>query len=298
MKSNTIFKKGVYTALVTPFDSASEQILYPVFEQLLKEQAQAGIAGVVVCGSTGEAATLEEQEQKELLSFAASKLPKTCLLLAGVGSNDTKKAQRQAQLAEAAGAQALMIVTPAYNKPTQQGIIEHFKAIKQVTSLPLMAYNVPGRSAVNILPATVLELFKQGLATSIKEASGSLDQIMDLIAITPPEMMVFSGDDALGIPMAAVGGAGVVSVLSNVCPAETVRMYEYAFNKDFESAQALHYKLLPLMRALFAESNPIPVKAAMQLRGQIPESSLRLPLTKASAATIEKIQNALAVADL
>lgn len=282
---------GCYTALVTPFDSQG-RLDEEAYRELVVRQVKAGVAGVVPCGSTGEAATLLHEEYRRCVELACEATRGEVPVIAGISTNATWKAVEQAREAESLGADALLVLAPYYNKPTQEGLYQHFRAVARESRLPLMIYNIPGRTAINIAPATVARLAKDcPNVASVKEAAGSLDQVSEILALAP-RLDVLSGDDSLTLPMMAVGARGVVSVVSNVVPRETQRLCAlFAAGKPAHAA-ALHLRLFPLIKALFVETNPIPVKAALAMLGLCrPEP--RLPLTPLSTQNRAALRAAL-----
>ncbi|MBI2362945.1 MAG: 4-hydroxy-tetrahydrodipicolinate synthase [Elusimicrobia bacterium] len=274
---------GSITALVTPFLNGS--IDEAAFLRLVAFQLKSGTAGLVPCGSTGEAATLSPEEFRRVVELAVTGSRGRVPVIAGVGSNDTAKAVHLARDARDAGADALLVLVPYYNKPTQEGMFRHFEAVAKATPLPIVAYNIPGRTGVNLAPATLARIAHNiPSVVAVKEAAGSLDQVSEVLTLAPKGFTVLSGDDSLTVPMMAVGAKGVVSVLSNVLPKEVAQMTAAALRGDFKRAAALHLALFPLVKALFVETNPIPVKAAAAMLG-FGSDAPRLPLTPATAAT-------------
>lgn len=281
---------GSITALVTPFKDG--RVDEEALRRLVRFQLKNGTAGLVPCGSTGEAATLHEGEFSRVVRAVAEEARGRVPVIAGVGSNDTDKAVRLAREAKGAGATALLVLVPYYNKPTQEGMFRHFGAVAKAVPLPTVAYNIPGRTGVNMQPATLARIanaFRNVVA--VKEASGSLDQVSETLLACPKGFTVLSGDDSLTVPMMSVGAKGVVSVLSNVLPKETAAMVRAALAGDYKRAAAWHLRLLPVMKSLFVETNPIPVKAAAARLGfGSPEP--RLPLTPATPATVAALKAA------
>jgi 4-hydroxy-tetrahydrodipicolinate synthase len=284
--------EGSYAALVTPFDSKG-LIDEGAYRDLIRRQIRGGTQGLVPCGSTGEAATLTHEEFRSALVIALEESRGDVPVTAGVASNATWKAVELAREAESLGADALLVLAPYYNKPTQEGLFAHFRAVARGTRLPVMLYNIPGRTAVNVSPATIARLAKAcPNVVAVKEAAGSLDQVSEILTLTPPSFTVMSGDDSLTLPMMAVGARGVVSVVANVAPKETQALCDAFLKGDLKKARALHLKLFPLIKALFIETNPIPVKAALGLMGLCrPEP--RLPLTPLSPAARPALRKAL-----
>jgi len=291
--------QGVFTALVTPFrddGSLDESAL----RGLVKRQIAGGVAGLVPCGTTGEAVTLEPDEHERVVAIAVEEsraAGKGTLVVAGCGSNDTRKSQKLAERCRKAGADALLVVTPYYNKPTPRGLLEHFRAVADAGALPVVAYNVPGRTGVNMMPETVLALAEDARFVAVKEASGSLDQACEILRARPPRFAVLSGEDSLALPMVACGAEGVIAVVSNEAPALLVELVSAALAGDRTRAAALQARLFPLMRANFRESNPIPAKWALQRLG-LCGGALRLPLVPLSPAHHAPMEEALRLAGL
>ncbi|NNN06822.1 MAG: 4-hydroxy-tetrahydrodipicolinate synthase [Elusimicrobia bacterium] len=284
--------EGSYCALVTPFD-AKGRLDEDAYRALIRRQIAGGTAGLVPCGSTGEAATLDQEESRRALELACAESRGDVPVVAGIGTNATWKAVEAAREAESLGADALLVLAPYYNKPTQEGLFLHFRAVARATRLPVMLYNIPGRTAVNVSPAVIARLARDcANVVAVKEAAGSLDQVSEILTRAPKGFTVLSGDDSLTIPMMSVGARGVVSVVANVAPKQTAALVS-AFRKgDVAKAAALHLKMFPLIKALFVETNPIPVKAALGLMGLCrPEP--RLPLTPLSAAARPTLRKAL-----
>lgn len=270
--------EGSYVALVTPFDREG-RLDEDAYRALIRRQLKGGTRGLVPCGSTGEAATLLHEEFRRAIEIACDESRGEVPVIAGVGTNATWKAVESAREAESLGADALLVLAPYYNKPTQEGIYHHFRAVARESRLPIVAYNIPGRTGVNIQPATLARLAEDcPTIVAVKEASGSLDQVSEILALTSPGFTVLSGDDSLTLPMMALGAKGVISVVANVAPRQTQELCAAALKGDRRRAAALHLKLFPLIKSLFVETNPIPVKAALGLMGLCrPEP--RLPLT-------------------
>jgi 4-hydroxy-tetrahydrodipicolinate synthase len=281
----------VMTAMITPFDE-SGAVNYPEVERLAAHLADQGTDTLVVCGTTGESPTLTWDEEFALFKVVQSAVSGKAKVMAGTGSNSTTEAISATQKAAALGLDGSLQVVPYYNKPPQEGLYQHFKAIAQATDLPIMLYNVPGRTSQNLLPETVARLAEVPNIVAIKEASGNLDQVSLVRRLTPSTFDIYSGDDTLTLPILAVGGCGVVSVASHlVGPAlqEMIQSFEAGQN---EKARQIHLQLLPLSKALFSTTNPIPVKKAMALLGwQV--GSCRLPLCEAPADTVDMLKAAL-----
>jgi 4-hydroxy-tetrahydrodipicolinate synthase len=278
--------EGILTALVTPFRNGG--IDAPALEALCERQIKAGIAGIVVLGTTGEAATLLPDEQTQVIRIAVEVARGRVPIVAGASSNSTRAAVEQSERAAKAGAQALLHCAPYYNKPTQEGMYQHFVACARATKLPVILYNVPGRTASDLLPATVNRLATVPGIVAIKEATADLHRAGTLIRELSATFAVLSGDDFTAFPMFALGGKGVISVVSNVAPARMVEMWTAWKKGDVARAREIHLRLLPLMDLLFLESNPIPVKAALELQGFI-GPDIREPLTPASASVREAL---------
>ena len=268
--------KGVFPAIITPFlkdESLDEEGL----KKNIRYLSNTGISGIVPCGTTGESATLTFEEHKRVVEIAveASKVP----VIAGTGSNNTREAMELTRHAAEAGADAALLITPYYNKPSDKGMFEHFKAIAEKCDIPIVLYNVPKRTGIDLKPELVAKLSKVKNIVAIKEASGNLSQQSQIIEQTRgSDFVVLSGDDDLTLPTMALGARGVVSVVANVAPKKTVSMVNAALKGDFETARKLHYELLPLVRAMFLETNPIPVKTAHKYLG-LANGPLRLPMS-------------------
>ena len=283
--------RGTFTALVTPFRNG--EIDVAAFEKLIKNQIAAGISGIVAVGTTGESPTLSHEERQELIRLSIVTAKKRCLVLAGTGSNATQHAVADTKMAEKLGADGALLVAPYYNKPSQEGLFHHFKAIAAATSLPIVLYNIPGRCGVDLAPDTVTRLSKECRnIVSIKEASGSVERISELRARLPDSFTILSGDDSLTLPFMSVGAVGVVSVASNLFPGEVcalVRAYECG---DSKLAFNLHRKMFSLFKDLFIEPNPVPVKTALGWRGAM-SGEVRLPLCEMSDANQAQLRRTL-----
>ena len=274
MTTKPIFT-GAATALVTPL--TENGVDYPAFEKLINWQIDSGIDALVICGTTGEASTLTDEEHREVLKFAAEVVKGRVPIIAGTGSNDTAYAIDMTKFACELGYDAMLVVTPYYNKTTQKGLIAMFTAIADASTKPVILYNVPSRTGVNIEPATYAALADHPMIAAIKEAGGNISKIVETAALVGDKLDIYSGNDDQIVPILACGGKGVISVLSNVVPGETSRMCKTFFAGDVKGAMDLQVKYLPLTNALFCEVNPIPVKAAMAALGFC-ENYLRLPL--------------------
>jgi 4-hydroxy-tetrahydrodipicolinate synthase len=287
---------GVGTALVTPFTSAGE-VDEAAVRRLGRRQIDAGVHFLVPCGTTGENPTLTPAERTRIVEILVDEAAGQVPVLAGAGGYDTKAVIRLADEMRRAGAAGLLSVTPYYNKPTQEGLFQHYRAIAESTTLPIVVYNVPGRTACNIEPATVVRLAALPNVVGVKEASGNITQMAEVCRLVPKDFIVLSGDDAITLPLMAIGGRGVISVASNEVPAEMVRMVESAERGDFAAARTIHDRLLPLMQINFVEANPVPVKAAMAAMGLI-EEVYRLPMCPPKAESRAKILKVLGGLDL
>lgn len=270
--------RGAIVAMVTPFDEAG-QIDFGALDQLIDWHIDSGTHGIVVAGTTGETPNLTEAEYISLVGHVANRVQEKIPVIAGAGTNSTAESQARAHLAQEQGADGLLVVTPYYNKPTQSGLLAHFGAIAESTELPIIAYNVPGRTGCNLLPDTLIELFnRHPNLIGVKEASGNLEQIMTILHQRPPKLRVFSGDDVLALPVVQLGGEGCISVVANQIPAAFSRLMTTALEGNHQEALTLHYRYLKLMQLNFVESNPIPVKTALALMGRAQET-FRLPLS-------------------
>lgn len=285
---NILFS-GVCTALVTPF--LDGKVNFPMMEILLRRQLDAGVKAVVVCGTTGESPTLSDDEKLALFRRCKEYTGDDCLIIAGTGSNSTEHAVYLSKEAEKCGVDALLVVSPYYNKATEDGLFAHYLSIAHTVRIPVIIYNVPGRTGVDIPVSVYKRLARIPNIAGVKEASASITKIAEIRAACP-DMPVWSGNDDMIVPTLSLGGQGVISVLSNVAPVETDAMVRAALAGDFDTAAALQCQLLPLIKLLFCEVNPIPVKAAMKLIG-FDCGGCRLPLTSLSAENQQKIKNYL-----
>jgi len=281
---------GALSALVTPFrDGVVDEA---ALRELIEWQIQEGIDGVFPCGSTGESATLTHAEHEQIIKLAVQQARRRVPVLAGTGSNSTAEAIRLTAFAREIGADGAVLISPYYNKPTQEGIFKHYKMIAASVDLPLIVYNIPGRTASNILPETFARLCEIKNIVGVKESSGSMEQISDIRRLCGDRLTVLSGDDSLTVPIMALGGKGAISVISNLMPRETHELVAAALEGDFVRAREIHFRLLPLMRALFVESNPIPVKQALAYMGKC-SAELRMPLTPLSPAGADRLRAAM-----
>jgi 4-hydroxy-tetrahydrodipicolinate synthase len=281
----------VLTAMITPFDHNGE-VDFNATKNLVNYLIANGSDGLVINGTTGESPTLTTEEKVDLFKFVVQIVNGRVPVIAGTGSNNTKASIGLTSLAEEAGVDGIMLVTPYYNKPSQEGIYQHFKAIAQSTSLPVMLYNIPGRSSVNMLVETIVRLSKIDNIVSIKEASGDLDAMSEIISKTPSDFSVYSGDDGLTLPLLAIGGTGIISVSSHIIGNEMQEMINSFKNGDVNGAASLHRNLLPIMKAMFAAPNPTPVKAALNMRG-INVGDVRLPLVPLNNEEKKELQRTL-----
>ncbi len=282
--------EGVLTALVTPFrDGAVDE---RALHELVELQVSAGVDGLVPCGSTGEAATLSHAEHRRVIEVVVAAARGRVPVVAGTGSNNTHEALELTSHAKEAGADGALLISPYYNKPTQEGVVEHYATIARETAFPLLAYNVPGRTASNLLPSTLARLAEIEQVVGVKESCGDLHQIAQSVLACPDDFVILSGDDWATLPILCLGGRGVISTTSNVAPADMVELVRAYRSGDLDRARESYLRLLPLMDALFCESNPIPVKTALALRGLVFEE-IRLPLTPISPPNRERLQAVL-----
>jgi 4-hydroxy-tetrahydrodipicolinate synthase len=283
--------KGVFTALVTPF-AKEEKIDEKALRRLIHRQIEAGVQGLVPVGTTGESPTLTFDEHCRVIRIVVDETRGRVPVIAGAGSNSTAEALELTAFAKSAGAAASLQVAPYYNKPTEDGFFRHFTAIADKVDLPLIVYNIPGRTGKNIENSVLLELAKHRNIVGVKEASGNIAQVMDIIQAKPKDFAVLSGDDNLTLPIMALGGDGVVSVASNLIPKSMAELTGQALAGKWDEARALHYSLLPLFKAIFIETNPIPIKAALAMKGLI-EETYRLPMCPLKPANREKLKKTL-----
>lgn len=288
--------RGSIVALVTPFKE-DESLDLPKLRELVEFHVQSGTHGLVPCGTTGESPTLSHEEHRtvveETIRAADGRLP----VIAGTGSNSTREALDLTRHAKSAGANAALVITPYYNRPTQEGLLRHFLAVAEAVELPLIIYNVPGRTGTDILPETLARLAEHPNIIGIKEATGSLKRTSEVVAACGPDFIVLSGDDIVTLPMMSVGARGVITVVGNIAPREIAAMCDAFDAGDLKRAQELHYKTMPLAIDLFIETNPIPVKTAMRMMGML-NGVMRLPLCPMSAANAEKLRRSLKVCGL
>ncbi len=284
--------KGLFTAIVTPFDRKGN-----LDEEGMKRnidfQIENGVNGIVPVGTTGESATLSEEEHKRIVEISIGHVNGRCLVIAGTGSNNTAEAIEYTKHARDSGADAALLITPYYNKPTQEGIYQHYKKIAETVDIPMILYTVPGRTMVNIEPQTMERLSKIQNIMGIKDASGSLDQVTREIQLCGNNFTVLSGDDSLNFPIISLGGKGAISVVSNITPKLLRESVWAALDGNLKKARELHYKLYPLFKVMFIETNPAPLKAAMEMMG-LAAGEPRLPLVPVSNESREKIRKVLA----
>ncbi|MCO1601717.1 4-hydroxy-tetrahydrodipicolinate synthase [Desulfosporosinus nitroreducens] len=281
----------ILTAMVTPMNEALE-VDYQEAVRLAKYLTDHGSDGVVVCGTTGESPTVTDQEKIELFKAIKGALGTKATVIAGIGSNSTNSSVSLARMAATTGVDGLMAVVPYYNKPSQEGMFQHFKAIAEASSLPLMLYNVPGRTSANLMPETVKRLSEIPNIVSLKEAAGSLDQVTELKRLLPAEFEVYSGDDSMTLPMLALGCSGIISVAAHVIGDEMKAMVDAWFAGDTAQATKWHLELFPVFKGIFVTSNPVPIKALMNMIG-IKAGGVRLPLVEATSEEITFLQDLL-----
>ncbi len=282
---------GVHTALITPFKNGN--IDYDSLEKIIEHQVAGGVDGVVPMGTTGESPTLSHDKHKELIARVVEMVDGRVKVVAGTGSNSTAEAISLSQSAEKSGVDALLQVNPYYNKPAQHGLIEHFEAVAKSVSIPIILYNIPGRTGINFLPESVAGLLdRTDNVVAIKEASGDINQMMRVMELCGDRLTLLSGDDNMLLPLLSIGGRGIVSVLSNLLPADIKKIITLYDEGNLAEARSRFYRILPLCRAMFFETNPIPIKAAMAMSGFC-EPDMRLPLTTLSDEFRPKLQKAL-----
>jgi len=282
--------KGSITALVTPFRSG--EIDKQALSRLIKFQLQKGTDGILVCGTTGEASTLSDDEKFEVLETALKEVDSKVPVLMGTGTNNTAQTVKLTRKAKEMGADGALVITPYYNKPTQKGLIRHFEEIANSSDLPIILYNVPSRTGINMQPSTICKLKEDENIVAIKEASGSLEQVIEIIRLCGDSISVLSGDDGIVLPVLSVGGKGVISTTANILPAEFSRICSEFESGNVKEAAKIQLSVFPVYRAMFLETNPIPVKAALAMMGMIGEE-LRLPLTPISSENRSKLKSIL-----
>lgn len=279
--------KGSAVAIITPFKN--DEVDFETLNELIQWHISSKTDAIVICGTTGEASTMSESERKETIKFTVDTVQGRIPVIAGTGSNNTKASVEMSKWAESIGVDGLLVITPYYNKTTQRGCIEHFKAIASAVSKPIIIYNVPSRTGLNILPETLLELSKIENIAAVKEASSNIVQIAEIAQLCGNNLDIYSGNDDQIVPILALGGKGVISVVANILPEDTHDICEKFFNGDIEGSLELQLKMLPLIKALFVETNPIPVKEAMNMMN-MKAGSLRLPLVNMSAKNLELLK--------
>ncbi len=280
--------KGIFTAIVTPF-TQNGMIDEDTFRKLIEKQIQAGITGIVPCGTTGESPTLSHEEHNKVIDIVCNQVNGRCEVMGGTGSNSTKEAIKMTEYAKKAGATSSLQVVPYYNKPTQKGLYNHFKAIACAVDIPIIIYNIKSRTGINLETSTLVELAKIKNIIGVKEASGSIQQVMKVIKSVPRDFSVLSGDDNLTLPLMAAGGHGVVSVASNIIPKKIVEFVECGLREDFAAMRKIHYELDELFSKIFIETNPIPVKKILALKGKI-QSVYRSPLCEPEESSVKILE--------
>ncbi len=282
---------GSLVAIITPFKK--NKIDYDTLTKLIEFQIAGGTHGIVPCGTTGESPTLSHDEHRDVIKHTIEIVDKRVPVIAGTGSNSTEEAINLTRYAEQAGADAALVIVPYYNKPTQEGMFQHFKAVASNTGIPIILYNVPGRTSANMLPVTVSRLrSKCNNIIGIKEASGSLTQASEILSQCGKDFLLLSGEDALNFPLLAIGASGFITVTANIVPNDVAGLYNPFVDSDYNACRDLHYKLLPLNEALFLETNPVPVKRALALMNMI-EMGCRLPLCEMSKSHLDKLKSVL-----
>ncbi|HTT75964.1 MAG TPA: 4-hydroxy-tetrahydrodipicolinate synthase [Candidatus Binataceae bacterium] len=277
---------GALSALITPFRDG--HVDEKALRDLIEWQIQAGVDGLVPCGSTGESATLSHDEHERVIEIAVRQARRRVPVVAGTGSNATAEAIRLTAHAREVGADGALMISPYYNKPTQEGIYQHYKAVAEAVDIPIVVYNIPGRTGSNIAPETFARLAEIKQIVAVKEASGVMDQTSDILRLCGDRLAILSGDDSLTLPIMALGGKGVIATIGNVMPREIHELAAAGLAGDFAHARQIHYRMLPLMRALFLETNPIPVKQACAFMGRC-KNEVRLPLVPMTQAPAERM---------
>ncbi len=285
--------KGAFVAIITPFTTAGD-IDEKTLRELIEFQIESGTHGIVPCGTTGESATMSHAEHRRVVELTIEQVNGRVPVLAGAGSNSTSESIELTRHAKEAGADGVLLITPYYNKPSQDGLFRHFKAINDAVDIPIIVYNVPSRTSVNMLPATVARCAGLKNVVGIKEATGNLNQVSEVIHLCPPDFAVMSGDDFTAMATVAIGGTGVISVISNVAPAEMSRLMDLALAGSFAEAREIHYRLFPMMQAMFIDTNPVPAKTALAIIGRIKTPEPRLPLAPMATDTEERLRQIMA----
>jgi 4-hydroxy-tetrahydrodipicolinate synthase len=281
---------GALSALITPFRDG--EVDEKAFRDLIEWQIQAGVDGIVPCGSTGESATLSHDEHERVIEIAVAQARRRVPVIAGTGSNATAEAIRLTAHARKVGADGALMISPYYNKPTQEGIYQHYKAVAAAVDMPIVVYNIPGRTGSHIAPETLARLAEIKQIVAVKEASGLMDQTSDIMRLCGDRLAILSGDDSLTLPIMALGGKGVIATISNVMPREIHELAAAGLTGDFAHAREIHYRMLPLMRALFVETNPIPIKQACAFMGRC-QNEVRLPLVPMTAGPAERLRGVM-----
>ncbi|HEX9662319.1 MAG TPA: 4-hydroxy-tetrahydrodipicolinate synthase [Candidatus Binatia bacterium] len=282
---------GSMVALVTPFKDG--KVDWQSLENLIEFHIQNGTRGIVPCGTTGESATLSHEEHDAVVKTVVNTVNKRVPVIAGTGSNSTAEAARLTRAAEKSGADGALLISPYYNRPTQEGIYQHYRKVASEVGIPIIVYNIPGRTGSKIEPETLARMAEIDNIAGVKEATGSVDQAIDVIRLCGDRLAVYSGEDSLIFSLMALGGKGVISTVANVAPKQTAELAEACLKGDWESGRALQFKLIPLIRSLFIETNPIPVKTALSLMGKC-SGELRLPLTPMAEGNLKKLNQAMA----
>jgi 4-hydroxy-tetrahydrodipicolinate synthase len=282
---------GSMVALVTPFKDG--KVDWQSLENLIEFHIQNGTRGIVPCGTTGESATLSHEEHDAVVKTVVDTVNKRVAVIAGTGSNSTAEAVRLTRAAEESGADGALMISPYYNRPTQEGIYQHYRKVASEVGIPIIVYNIPGRTGSKIEPETLARLAEIDNIAGVKEATGSVDQAIDVIRLCGDRLAVYSGEDSLIFSLMALGGKGVISTVANVAPKQTAELAEACLKGDWESGRALQFKLIPLIRSLFIETNPIPVKTALSLMGKC-RGDVRLPLTPMAEGNLKKLNQAMA----
>jgi len=282
---------GSMVALVTPFKDG--KVDWQSLENLIEFHIQNGTRGIVPCGTTGESATLSHEEHDAVVKTVVKTVAKRVPVIAGTGSNSTAEAARLTRAAEKSGADGALLISPYYNRPTQEGIYQHYRKVASEVGIPIIVYNIPGRTGSKIEPETLARMAEIDNIAGVKEATGSVDQAIDVIRLCGDRLAVYSGEDSLIFSLMALGGKGVISTVANVAPKETAELAEACLKGDWEQGRRLQFKLIPLIRSLFIETNPIPVKTALSLMGKC-TGDLRLPLTAMAEGNLSKLRQAMA----
>jgi 4-hydroxy-tetrahydrodipicolinate synthase len=282
--------RGSIVAIVTPFKGGA--VDEKCMAELIEFHISSGTNGIVPCGTTGESATLTHEEHERVIEFVVEVCNKRIPVIAGAGSNSTEEALRLTRAAKRAGADGALLITPYYNKPTQKGLLSHYEKIATEVDIPIIIYNVPGRTGVSIQPETVERLSRIDNIVGIKEASGNLDQVSKIINLCGDRITVLSGDDSLTLPILSIGGKGVISATANIVPGDFVALIDAFERGDIEEARRIHNKLFPICKAMFIETNPIPVKTALALMGKI-HLEFRLPLSEMKEETLEHLKKVI-----